>query len=232
MSEKPTESSLFERTVSRRSCSRRQARSAPARSSPARSPARRPQRRSGAPRRCRPAAPITWGQDVDPGCIAAVRRRSSPRTTRANELMYDSLLEWDPKLNIRNALDRELRRRQLEADRLDAAEGRQVLERPGARLRPTSKYSFDQQAESAAARAASRALGQFPAIAVDDGALEVQAPDGPEGAGRPRLRLPRLGPVLVDRAERHVPDARPGDERHRHGPVQARRERTSRTTAA
>ena len=86
-----------------------------------------------------------------------------------------------------------------------------------------AKYSFDLQANPPLPGSVA-ALEPVPGDRVDAGALEVQAPDEPEDAGRPRLRLPRLGPLLVDRAERHVPDARPRGRGHRHGAVQARRQ--------
>src|SRR4051812_44519701 len=46
---------------------------------------------------------IIWGQDVDPGHIAPFGGILTANH-QGNELIYDSLLEWDPKLNIRNAL--------------------------------------------------------------------------------------------------------------------------------
>ena len=46
---------------------------------------------------------ITWGQDVDPGHIAPFGGILTANH-QGNELIYDSLLEWDPKLNVRNAL--------------------------------------------------------------------------------------------------------------------------------
>jgi peptide/nickel transport system substrate-binding protein len=46
---------------------------------------------------------VTWALEQDPGFIAPYGATLTINHT-ANELMYDSLLEWDPKLNIRPAL--------------------------------------------------------------------------------------------------------------------------------
>src|SRR5262245_56865955 len=46
---------------------------------------------------------IVWGQDVDPAHIAPFGGILTANH-QGNELMYDSLLEWDPKLNVRNAI--------------------------------------------------------------------------------------------------------------------------------
>ena len=46
---------------------------------------------------------ITWALEQDPGFIAPFGGILSANRWR-NELMYDSLLEWDPKLNIRPSI--------------------------------------------------------------------------------------------------------------------------------
>ena len=46
---------------------------------------------------------VTWALEQDPGGIYPFGATLTINHT-ANELMYDSLLEWDPKLNIRPAL--------------------------------------------------------------------------------------------------------------------------------
>ena len=46
---------------------------------------------------------ITWALEQDPGFIAPFGGILSANRW-GNELMYDSLLEWDPKLNIRPSI--------------------------------------------------------------------------------------------------------------------------------
>ena len=46
---------------------------------------------------------VTWALEQDPGGIYPFGATLTINHT-ANELMYDSLLEWDPKLNIKPAL--------------------------------------------------------------------------------------------------------------------------------
>src|SRR3954447_19942726 len=59
--------------------------------------------RRAKPKQVPTGATIIWGQDVDPGHIAPFGGILTANH-QGNELIYDSLLEWDPKLNIRNAL--------------------------------------------------------------------------------------------------------------------------------
>src|SRR5579871_1386080 len=46
---------------------------------------------------------VTWALEQDPGFIAPFGQILTAGRW-ASELMYESLLEWDPKLNIRNAI--------------------------------------------------------------------------------------------------------------------------------
>ena len=132
MSEKPTES-VFERTVSRRELLEKAGKVG------ARRGRRRLARRSGSRRdqedgvnvRAVPiGGSIVWGQDVDPGHIAPFGGILTANH-QGNELMYDSLLEWDPKLNIRNAIAESYK--VVNSRRIDwtIKKGPQVLERSG-----------------------------------------------------------------------------------------------------
>ena len=106
MSEKPTESAVRADGQPARAADEGRARSAPARSWPAPLQARLRQRRK--PRRTRrkkvpTGGTVTWALEQDPGGIYPFGATLTINHT-ANELMYDSLLEWDPKLNIKPAL--------------------------------------------------------------------------------------------------------------------------------
>ena len=46
---------------------------------------------------------VTWALEQDPGFIAPFGQILSAGRW-ATELMYESLLEWDPRLNVRNAI--------------------------------------------------------------------------------------------------------------------------------
>jgi len=105
MSEKPTES-VFERTVSRRELLEKAGKvgvAAVVAGSLAGPAAAATRYRRATPKSVPKGGSITWGQDVDPGFIAPFGGVLTANH-QGNELMYDSLLEWDPKLNIRNAL--------------------------------------------------------------------------------------------------------------------------------
>ena len=79
--------------------------------------------------------------------------------------MYDSLLEWDPKLNIKPAL----------AALVKVVDSKRIVDftlKQGVRFHngkeftaADAKYSFEQHLEPAAARAPSPSLGQVPGIA-------------------------------------------------------------------
>ena len=107
MSEKPTEGSLFESEISRRDLLTK---SRPGRcGSSRRRCACRPGRRRGQARQPAAAKKVptggtaTWALEQDPGGIYPFGATLTINHT-ANEMMYDALLEWDPKLNIRPAL--------------------------------------------------------------------------------------------------------------------------------
>ena len=106
MSDKPTESSPSRRPDQPARTAAKAGRSGRARSSPAPSPgppAQRRRRVSASAKKVPTGGTVTWALEQDPGCIYPFGG-TSRSTTRRNELMYDSLLEWDPKLNIRPAL--------------------------------------------------------------------------------------------------------------------------------
>ena len=225
MSEKLAES-LFERRSAGANCSRRQARSAPARSSPAPSPGP-PARRRGASRsvgrrRCRRAAPSPGRSSRIRACIAPFGAILTINHT-AQRADVRLAARVGPEAEHQARARRELRRRQLEADRLErsgrASSSRTARSSP----RPTPSTRSTCRLNPPLPGQRRRRIGQVPAIAGTTVLSQVQAADGPEGAGRPRLRLPRLGPLLGDRAEQHVPDPQPGDPGHRDGPVHARR---------
>ena len=209
MSEKPTETSPFDRQISRRELLETAGKLGAGAliAGTLAGPAAAAARRVNIAKKVPLGGSIIWGQDVDPAHIAPFGGILTANH-QGNELIYDSFLEWDPKLNVRNALIESYQVVNSKRDRLDAQEGPQVLERPGADcgrrevlVRPAGKSAPSGQRCDP---------HPVPGHRLDDGDLEVQAPDGSEDAGCPSLRVPRLGPLLVDRAERHVPDARPG----------------------
>ena len=117
--------------------------------------------------------------------------------------MYESLLEWDPKLNIRPAI----------ASDYTVVNPKRIVWtiRPGIKFsngQPVTAadvvYSFQLQLNPPLP-GSTAVLGQVPAIAGVDGDRQEQGADGPDEAGCPRLRLPRLAAVLGDRPEQHVP---------------------------
>ena len=152
MSEKPTES-VFERTVSRRELLEKAGKvgaGALVAGSLAGPAAAATQDTSATPKKVPTGGTVTWAlEDV----IRATSRRSaasSRRTTTGNELMYDSLLEWDPKLNIKHALAESYDVVNSKRIVWNMQEGRQVPN--GQEFTAADvKYSFDLQAESAAA---------------------------------------------------------------------------------
>src|SRR5215510_8105189 len=105
MSEKPTES-VFERTVSRRELLEKAGKvgvAAVVAGSLAGPAAAATRYRSAKPKKVPTGGTVTWALELDPGGIYPFGATLTINHT-ANELMYDSLLEWDPKLNFRPAL--------------------------------------------------------------------------------------------------------------------------------
>src|SRR5262245_61038044 len=106
MSEKSTESSAFERQITRRELLEKGAKVGAgvlvggALAGPAGAATKQVRRRVG---KVPTGGSIIWGQDVDPGHIAPFGGILTANH-QGNGLIYDSFLEWDPKLNIRNAL--------------------------------------------------------------------------------------------------------------------------------
>jgi peptide/nickel transport system substrate-binding protein len=105
MSEKDNGSSPFERQVSRRELLEKAGKigaGALVAGSLA-GPAAAATRRVNVAKKVPTGGSIVWGQDVDPGHIAPFGGILTANH-QGNEMIYDSLLEWDPKLNIRNAI--------------------------------------------------------------------------------------------------------------------------------
>src|SRR5262245_58254364 len=105
MSEKPTES-LFERTVSRRELLAKAGKlgAGAVVAGALAGPAAAATKKTFNVRKTVPTGgSIIWGQDVDPAHIAPFGGILTANH-QGNEMIYDSLLEWDPKLNIRNAI--------------------------------------------------------------------------------------------------------------------------------
>ncbi len=105
---------------------------------------------------------LNWALEQDPAHIAPFGGILTANHW-GKELMYDSLLEWDPKLNSRNAL----------ADKVDIVDSKTVIFtlKQGVRFHngkeitaADCKYSFDLQANPPAP-GSTAVLGQFPAIA-------------------------------------------------------------------
>jgi peptide/nickel transport system substrate-binding protein len=107
MSDKPTESSPFESEISRRGLLKGAGRVgaaavvAGALAGPAGAAARRVTKQSA--KKVPTGGTATWALEQDPGGIYPYGATLTINHT-ANEMMYDALLEWDPKLNIRPAL--------------------------------------------------------------------------------------------------------------------------------
>jgi peptide/nickel transport system substrate-binding protein len=106
MSDKPTEGSLSESEISRRDLLSKAGRVgagaviAGALAGPAGAAAKRMSRTT---KKVPTGGTVTWALEQDPGGIYPFGATLTINHT-ANEMMYDSLLEWDPKLNIRPAL--------------------------------------------------------------------------------------------------------------------------------
>jgi peptide/nickel transport system substrate-binding protein len=106
MSDKPTERSPIESEISRRDLLSKAGRVgagavvAGALAGPAGAAARRVSRSS---KKVPTGGTVTWALEQDPGGIYPFGATLTINHT-ANEMMYDSLLEWDSKLNIRPAL--------------------------------------------------------------------------------------------------------------------------------
>ena len=163
---------------------------------------------------------ITWALEQDPGFIAPFGGILTANRW-GNELMYESLLEWDPKLNIRPAI----------ASSYQVVSPTRIVWtiRPGLKFsngQPVTAadlvYSFDLQLNPPLP-GSTAVLGQVPAIAGTTAIGKNKLQMDLKQAGRARVRLPRLAALLGDRPEQHVPDPQPGDPGHRHGPVHARR---------
>ncbi len=107
MSDKPTESSPFESEISRRGLLKGAGRVgaaavvAGALAGPAGAATRRVTQKTG--KKVPTGGTATWALEQDPGGIYPFGATLTINHT-ANEMMYDALLEWDPKLNIRPAL--------------------------------------------------------------------------------------------------------------------------------
>jgi peptide/nickel transport system substrate-binding protein len=161
MSEKPTESSPFQRTVSRRELLEKAGKigvGAVLAGSLAAPAAASTRRRFAVPT----GGSITWALEQDPAHIAPFGGILTANRW-GNELMYDSLLEWDPKLNVRNAL----------IDRYEVVNSKRIIFHLKRGLKfsngkeltaADAKYSFDLQANPPLPGSVA-VLGQFPAIA-------------------------------------------------------------------
>ena len=110
---------------------------------------------------------------------------------------------------------------QLEADHLDDPARDQVLERAAGHGR--RRRLLVQPAAEPAAAGQHRGARAGPGHRRSDGRRHEQGADGPDEAGRARLRLPRVAAVLGDRPEQHVHAAQRGDAGHRHRAVHAQR---------
>ena len=81
--------------------------------------------------------------------------------------MYDSLLEWDPKLNIRNALAESYD--VVNSKRIDWTIKKGVKFSNGQEVTAADvKYSFDLQANPPLPGSVASTIGQFPGIESDD----------------------------------------------------------------
>ena len=106
MSEKPTEQQPWERQISRRELLTKAgqigagALVAGALAGPAAAASKRVARVG---KKVPTGGTVTWALEQDPGGIYPFGATLTINHT-ANELMYDSLLEWDPKLNNKPAL--------------------------------------------------------------------------------------------------------------------------------
>ena len=155
---------------------------------------------------------VTWALEQDPGCIARSARSSRSTTGERDDVRRRSL-EWDPKLNIRPALADELHGRQLEADRLEPPQGRQVPQRPGADGRRRRLLVPADAEPAAAGQRPRRARAGARRSQTSMRLSQVRGADGPEGAGRPRLRLLAWGRYSSIVPEQHVPEPQPGRRR-------------------
>jgi peptide/nickel transport system substrate-binding protein len=106
MSDKPTESSHIDHEISRRELLRKAGQVGVGialggtLAGPAAAASKRVQRIG---KKVPTGGTVTWALEQDPGFIAPFGATLTINHT-ANEMMYDSLLEWDPKLNVRPAL--------------------------------------------------------------------------------------------------------------------------------
>ncbi len=175
-----------------------------------------PKRRKAAPPR---GGKVTWALEQDPahiapfgGILTANHWGKAP--------MYESLIEWDAKLNERPALATGWK--VVDARTIDFTLRRGVKFHNGKEVTAADcKYSFDLQPNPPAAGQRRRA-GPGAGDRGDRGAEQVRAADEAEEPGRAGVRLPRLEPLLGDRARGHV---QPGQRRtrgDRHGAVPAR----------
>ena len=172
-------------------------RSAPAQLRRARSPARRKPRPSGT--RATPikrGGRLVWGLESDPAHVAPFGGILTANHW-AKEFAYDSLVEWDRKLNVRPALAEKFEIINKTADPLDAEAGRQVPQRQGSdggRRQVLGR-------EDAQPAAAGQHLHRRPGAGDRQGAgrLEVRVHPAPEAARRPHHRLLRLAALCADR---------------------------------
>jgi peptide/nickel transport system substrate-binding protein len=127
--------------------------------SPARAMKRTPLGPAPRPKR---GGKVTWALEQDPVHIAPFGGILTSNHW-GKEFMYDSLVEWDPKLNIRPALARSWK--VVDPTTIDWELKRGIRFHNGKEVTAAdAKYSFDLQADPPAP--GSRAvLGQFPAIA-------------------------------------------------------------------
>jgi peptide/nickel transport system substrate-binding protein len=160
MSEKPTESSPFERTISRRELLEKAGKigvGAVVAGSLAAPAAASRKRVAAVPK----GGSIIWALEQDPGHIAPFGGILTANHW-GNELMYDSLLEWDPKLNVRNALIESYK--VVNPRRIDWTLKKGLKFSNGKELTAAdAKYSFDLQANPPLPGSVA-VLGQFPAI--------------------------------------------------------------------
>ncbi|HEY4347986.1 MAG TPA: ABC transporter substrate-binding protein [Gaiellaceae bacterium] len=166
MSDKPTESSIFDSEINRRDLLKRAGRvgagalAAGALAGPAGAAVNKRLSRAG--KKVPTGGTATWALEQDPGGIYPFGATLTINHT-ANEMMYDSLLEWDPKLNIKPALAASYD--VINSKRIVFNLRKGVLFHNGKEFTAAdAKYSFD-QILNPPLPGTSATLGQVPAIA-------------------------------------------------------------------
>jgi peptide/nickel transport system substrate-binding protein len=164
MSDKPTEVSPFERKISRRDLLEKAGKigAGAVVASALAGPAAAATRRVNIAKKVPLGGSIIWALEQDPGHIAPFGGILTANHW-GNELMYDSLLEWDPKLNVRNALIESYK--VVNPRRIVWTLKKGVKFSNGKEVTAAdAKYSFDLQANPPLPGSVA-VLGQFPAIA-------------------------------------------------------------------